>query len=182
MAKIDKPATPHSLRHSFATHSFEQGCDIRRIQRALGHVRLETTTIYVNVSSQSDSRGSCIPSPLDHFGQQLADKPTGRCWEASDRPVGQLRIHHRQIDGEQEIRVTLEILRQNQPVYLKGIRASQSRPGFWTLQFPPAEDWNEDLRQLQPKVQARLAEAGFYEMVQHKIVEKLTRQPKTIAA
>ena len=39
IAKIKKHATPHSLRHSFTTHSFEDGCDIRRIQKLLGHTR-----------------------------------------------------------------------------------------------------------------------------------------------
>ncbi|WP_052329479.1 tyrosine-type recombinase/integrase, partial [Rhodopirellula sp. SWK7] len=54
IAGIMKDATPHSLRHSFATHSFEDGCDIRRIQKVLGHVRLETTTIYVHIAKPAE--------------------------------------------------------------------------------------------------------------------------------
>ena len=61
IAKIKKKATPHSLRHSFATHSFENGCDIRRIQKLMGHAKLETTTIYVKVAKPTDA--SAVRSP-----------------------------------------------------------------------------------------------------------------------
>ena len=65
IAGINKRATPHSLRHSFATHSFEDGHDIRRIQKLLGHARLETTTIYVKVAQPSDP--SAFTSPIDRL-------------------------------------------------------------------------------------------------------------------
>ncbi|TMH35066.1 MAG: integrase, partial [Betaproteobacteria bacterium] len=61
-AKIDKRVTPHTLRHSFATHLLEQKVDIRVIQVLLGHKKLETTSLYAQVAT--DLLRSVI-SPLD---------------------------------------------------------------------------------------------------------------------
>ena len=65
-AKIDKRVTPHTLRHSFATHLLEQKVDIRVIQVLLGHKKLETTSLYAQVAT--DVLRSVI-SPLDRSPQ-----------------------------------------------------------------------------------------------------------------
>ncbi len=65
-AGITKPVTPHSLRHSFATHLLESGTDIRQIQALLGHAKLNSTARYTRVATGMIAK---IESPLDKLAE-----------------------------------------------------------------------------------------------------------------
>jgi site-specific recombinase XerD len=73
-AGIKKRVTPHTLRHSFATHLLEQDVDIRIIQVLLGHSKLDTTALYARVATKTIR---AVTSPLEHLKLLIESESPG---------------------------------------------------------------------------------------------------------
>jgi integrase/recombinase XerD len=69
-ARLDKPVSLHTLRHSFATHLLEQNIDIRVIQVLLGHAKLDTTALYTRVATKTIR---AVMSPLEQLALKQAE-------------------------------------------------------------------------------------------------------------
>jgi site-specific recombinase XerC len=81
-AGIAKMATPHTLRHAFATHLLEQGTDIRTVQALLGHSEVSTTMIYTHVLHP---QARPVTSPLDRLAPDLPGSEPGGAEAAAPR-------------------------------------------------------------------------------------------------
>jgi integrase/recombinase XerD len=158
------------LRHAFATHLIENGTDIRFIQKLLGHVKLETTTIYTKVAV---IRQQHVASPLDAL---VGTADSRRSLPAPKRPAGTMRLEMRprqnSADAIRVSDVTVDITAGQQKLKLEGIVVSEARPGWVSLQLPPQERWQESLSRLTAAHRERIESAEFYQKLQFHITRR----------
>lgn len=79
-AGVERPVSSHALRHSFATHMLENGCDVRTLQTLLGHRDVSTTMTYLHIATPTP--GARFGSPVDQISASDHPDSAGRYWSS----------------------------------------------------------------------------------------------------
>ncbi|MEL6195772.1 MAG: tyrosine-type recombinase/integrase [Myxococcota bacterium] len=160
LSRIEKRVTCHTLRHTFATHSIENGQNLAMVQEMLGHARVETTRIYTHVAIIG--RGDAI-SPLD----RLASSSRARSM-SSDRMRLEVKL-----GPNAEGRAAVEIVEATGGrCRLDGIVLTEPRLGWTLMSLPPREAWQKELVRISETGRLKVESPEFYERLRRHLGEK----------
>ena len=168
LAGIQKTITPHSLRHAFATHSLENGIDIRFIQKLLGHAKLETTTIYTKLASP---RSNNFISPLDQLGSQTSPikKPTQYSGETDHRAMVSVNVR---LVSEKHAVASATIRHRNQRYSIDQIRIVENDNRWVAIEMDAIEHWLERQVELSSYLRLKIVAPEFFETLRSCLVNK----------
>ncbi len=173
LAGIRKKVTPHSFRHAFATHLLEHGTDIRFIQKLLGHVRLETTTIYTKVAVP---RETSVTSPLDRVtsaSQQALGTVPGSTSQHRRPQVGGIRISLGDITpNSASANVELYSRHTEATVTISNVAVRQHATGWVAIDLPPTEHWIDQLSTLDRACRERITSDDFFPLLRDALVSR----------
>lgn len=171
LAGISKRITPHCFRHAFATHLLECGTDIRFIQSLLGHMRLETTTIYTKIAKQTVAK---LKSPADQLLAEDSNEKASskRAADCGGLVGGRLRVEIEPQD--QGALAHLRIRFRGKSFKLNGIAIRENRNGWMELELPAIDDWVQaiNVQSGTKELVERIKSVSFYEWLRQEILAK----------
>lgn len=148
----------------------------------LGHQRLETTTLYTKLAQPSKARvispldaltGASPPGPprqplAESLALALAPPPAGAL-DAKKSLRIVVQIESFTTGGRLEARASIGIKTPEHAITLTSIQLREPRPGWFSLELPPAEAWEPELRWLTPAERDRVLDPAFYELLQREV-------------
>lgn len=164
IAGLKKSVSPHTFRHSFATHLLEHGTDIRFIQKLLGHQSLETTTIYTKLAV---IKREAVKSPLDRLvdNQSTEKMPQPKL---TSSPVGTFKITMNKLSATSA--VAKFVVNNQSPVVFDGITIERKENNWLEVNLPHWDLWKSQYSQLTKSQSERICQPEFYESIRTRLV------------